>query len=53
MRALGVSAGLPSAAVADITDWLLTKEERDNDATHLDDGGSWSEGNLAGRSSTA
>ena len=33
--------------MADITDWLLTKAERDNDATRLDDDGPWSEGNLA------
>ena len=32
--------------MADITDWLLTKAERDNDATRLDDDGPWSEGNL-------
>ena len=42
-------AGLPSADVADITDWLLTQAERDNDATRLDDDGPWSEGNLRGR----
>jgi phosphatidylserine/phosphatidylglycerophosphate/cardiolipin synthase-like enzyme len=30
-----------------VTDWLLTHEERDNDATRLDDLGSWWEGNLA------
>ena len=33
--------------MADITEWLLTKAERDNDATRLDDDGPWSEGNLA------
>ncbi|MBF4763296.1 phospholipase [Nocardioides islandensis] len=33
--------------MGDVTDWLLTHEERDNDATRLDDLGAWWEGNLA------
>jgi phosphatidylserine/phosphatidylglycerophosphate/cardiolipin synthase-like enzyme len=31
--------------VGDVTDWLLTHEERDNDATRLDDLGPWWDGN--------
>ena len=40
-------AGLRSGAVGDVTDWFLTRAERDNDATWVDrvTPAAWSEGN--------
>ena len=57
MRALGCAWTYPAGtsvgeAWADVTDWLLTRAERDNDAARVDGSHpdrAWSEGNLCGR----